>query len=316
MANGRQVDGAAGTGSAEMAMLTPALLALLTMLIWAGNTIVTKASAGVIAPASIAFYRWLIAFVVLTPFVARSVWRHRQEALRKAPQLFVLGMLGMVVYQSLAYEAAKTTTAVNMGVLVALMPLLTAVAGSIFANEQLTRARVAGAFVSLLGVAYLVTRGDPSVLTDGGFHVGDGLILIAVVANTFYGVLLRRWTISLPMWPQLWWQIGFATLVLLPLWLASDISPITATSLPLVLFAALPTSLLAPYCWILAVRGLGAGPSALFINVLPIMVAVLAVPLLGESLHSYHLIGGGLTLFGVLVGLRPARKRDAEARPA
>lgn len=56
---------------------TAGLAPLLTVLIWSGNTVVTKASAGVISPGSISFYRWLLAFIVLLPFVGRTAWRNR-----------------------------------------------------------------------------------------------------------------------------------------------------------------------------------------------------------------------------------------------
>lgn len=293
----------ATTMTERAGIATAGLYPLATMLIWSGNTIVTKASAGVIEPASISFYRWLIAFLVLTPFVAASVWRHRAVAFASLPKLFVLGMLGMVIYQCLAYVAAETTTAVNMGVLVASMPLISVLLASALAAERLTSRAVIGGMVSLVGLVFLAARGDLRELARSGVHVGDVLMIIAIVANSLYAVLLRRWSLTLPMWPQLWWQIAFAVLVLFPLWLFSDISPITVASLPLVLFAALPTSLLAPFLWMQAIRRLGAARSSLYINLLPIFVAALAWLLLGEALQAYHILGGGLALIGVAVGV-------------
>jgi drug/metabolite transporter (DMT)-like permease len=287
--------------------LRAALAPLATVLIWSGNVVVTEAAAGVIAPGSIAFYRWLIAFVVLLPFVAKAAWQKRSIAARHWLQLAVLGALGMVVYQSLAYEAAKTTTAVNMGVMLALMPLMSALLASLFAAERLSAARLAGGVVSLAGLVYLTSHGEPATLLTGGFHIGDGLMLIAIAANSLYGVLLKRWTIPLSMWLQLFWQIGFATLLLLPVWLMGTISPITTANLPLILYAAIPTSLIAPLCWMTAIQQLGAARTALFINLLPIVVALLAWAILKEQLHAYHAIGGALALIGVGIGLRQSR---------
>jgi len=291
--------------------LNAAFAPLATVLIWSGNVVVTEAASGVIAPGSIAFYRWLIAFLVLLPFVARAAWKHRVVVARHWLQLAVLGALGMVVYQSLAYEAAKTTTAVNMGVMLALMPLMSALLASLFAAERLSITRLAGGAVSLAGLVYLTSHGQPTTLLTGGFHIGDGLMLIAIAANSLYGVLLRRWTIPLSMWLQLFWQIAFATLLLLPVWLMGPISPITATNLPLILYAAIPTSLIAPFCWMTAIQRLGAARTALFINLLPIVVAVLAWGLLKEQLHGYHAIGGALALIGVGIGLRQAKVAKA-----
>ena len=75
---------------------------LLAVLVWTGNTLVTKAAALVIEPAAITFYRWVLAGLVLTPFVARSVWRERAIVMACWPKLASLGCLGMGMYQGLA----------------------------------------------------------------------------------------------------------------------------------------------------------------------------------------------------------------------
>jgi len=298
------------TAPAVPLTLAAALAPVATVLIWSGNVVVTEAASGVIAPGSIAFYRWLIAFFVLLPFVARAAWKHRAVAARHGLQLAILGALGMVVYQSLAYEAAKTTSAVNMGVMLALMPLMSALLASLFAAERLSFSRVAGGLVSLGGLLWLTSHGQPATLLTGGFHLGDGLMLIAIAANSLYGVLLRRWIIPLSMWLQLFWQIAAATLLLVPVWLMGTISPITMNNLPLILYAAIPTSLVAPLCWMTAIRQLGAARTALFINLLPVVVAVLAWAILNEQLHAYHAIGGGLALLGVGIGLRQRKSTE------
>jgi len=295
---------------------TAGLAPLLTVLIWSGNTVVTKASAGVISPGSISFYRWLLAFIVLLPFVGRAAWRNRAVLRQYWLKLATLGALGMVIYQSLAYEAAKTTSAVNMGVMIALMPLLSTLLAALLAGERLTIASLAGGAISLIGLVYLTSRGDPMILVNGGFHIGDGLMIIAVLANALYGVMLRRWAMPLSLWQQLFWQIGFSTILLIPVFLAGDISPITTANLPLILYAAIPTSLIAPFCWMIGIHKLGAGRASLLINLLPIVVAALAWALLREQLHSYHAIGGALALIGVGLGLHKAPAKNDPANDA
>ncbi|NRP86557.1 hypothetical protein GFPCMMHI_02463 [Ensifer adhaerens] len=292
------------------------LAPLLTVLIWSGNTVVTKASAGVISPGSISFYRWLLAFVVLLPFVGRTAWRNRALVREHWLKLAILGALGMVIYQSLAYEAAKTTSAVNMGVMLALMPLLSTFFASLLAGERLSASSLAGGAISLIGLIYLTSQGDPTRLINGGFHIGDGLMIIAVLSNALYGVMLKRWAMPIPIWQQLFWQIGFSTLLLIPVFLMGDISPVTTANLPLILYAAIPTSLVAPLCWMIGIQKLGASRTSLLINLLPIVVAALAWALLGEQLHSYHAIGGALALIGVGLGLRKSPTASDQAAPA
>ena len=293
-----------------------ALAPLAAIAIWTGNTLVTKASTGLIAPASITLYRWALAFLVLTPFVAREAWRHRALIARRWRQLAVLGCLASAVYQGLAYEAAKTTTAVNMGVIVAMMPLFSALLARTATDEALSARQVLGTLVSAAGIVYLITHGHPGALLSGQAHVGDALMLVAVFSNAIYGVLLRRWAIPLGTWTQLYVQIGFGTLLVLPFWLASDISPLTRANAPLVLYAALPASIGAPFFWMTGMRLLGPVRTTLYMNLLPVLVALCAWLWLGEQPRTYHLIGGLAALAGVMLGSRVGRPAPAAAPPS
>ena len=90
------------------------LYPLFAVIIWSINSIVSKLSADAIDPAAISFYRWLLALLVLTPFVLPGVWRTRQVIKPHLWRLAILGLLGMVLYQSLAYYAAQSVSALFM----------------------------------------------------------------------------------------------------------------------------------------------------------------------------------------------------------
>lgn len=288
---------------------------LLAVLIWTGNTLVTKLASVAIEPAAITFYRWLLAGLILTPFLLRSVWRQRAIVAAHWPKLTFLGFLGMGMYQGLAYEAAKTTSAINMGVVVALMPLLSTLLASLFAGEALTASRVGGAGLSLLGLVFLSTHGHLGELLNGAAHQGDALMLVAVASNALYGVLLKRWAVPLSTWQQLYVQIGFGVLLLLPFWWLSPSSPITARNVPLILYAGIPASIGAPFFWMSGIKRLGPARASLFMNLLPLFVALAAYTLLGEQLHAYHAVGGLLALAGVWWGQRQATVKASQVAP-
>jgi drug/metabolite transporter (DMT)-like permease len=252
---------------------------------------------------------------VLTPFAAGAVRRQRAVVWAHWKQLAVLGWLGMAMYQGLAYEAAKTTSAVNMGVIVALMPLFSTLMASCLAAERLSAARIGGAVVSLLGLAVLCTGGAPGQfaqqLLHGEAHVGDALMLLAVASNALYGILLKRWAIPLSTWQQLYVQIGFGILILTPFWVMAPPSPITSENLPLILYAGIAASIGAPFCWMNGIKRLGPARASMFLNLLPLFVALAASALLGEQLHGYHAVGGLLALTGVWWGQRPAARKPA-----
>ncbi|WP_416425052.1 DMT family transporter [Pseudomonas sp. App30] len=287
--------------------MTSSLAPLCAVVLWSGNTIVTKAAAVAIQPASIVFYRWLLAFALLSLFAGKGVWRNRQVVARHWSKLMVLGVLGMAVYQGLAYQAALTTSAINMGVLVSLAPLMSALLACAIAREAVPARTLAGALISLAGLFWLTSQGHPMRLFQQSLTPGDALMLVALFANALYGLLLKRWALPLSTWQQLQVQVGFGVLVTLPVWLMSPISPITASNAPLILYAGIAASIGAPFFWMKGVRHLGAPKASLYLNLVPVLVAVVACGVLGEQLHAYHAVGGGLALLGVGVGLRLKR---------
>jgi len=288
--------------------------ALLAAMIWAGNTVVSKMAAGVIAPAAISFYRWLLAALLMTPFLLLPTWRNRAAIGRHWPRLLALALTGMVLYQSLAYFAAETTSATNMGIILSTLPLLTLLLSGWLLGEAPSVATVGGGLLSFAGLLWLIGQGDPALLLRHGVRIGDGLMLLATLAYAAYGVLLRKWPLPLPTWQALYLQVLIAVPLLLPGWWLGPPAPLTAANLPLVLYAGIAASILSAFLWMKGVAGLGAARASIYMNLVPLMTALIAILLLSERLHGYHLIGGAVTLAGVLLaqGVLPRRRSTAE----
>ena len=284
------------------------LLPVLATLIWAASTVVNRLSVGVIDPAAISFYRWLTALLVLSPVLLPRAWRIRRAIRPHLPRLWLLGLLGMSLYQSLAYFAAHTVSATSMGLILATMPLLTVLVAFPLLNTRPTLPLLVGAAISFVGLAWLLAAGDLSSLWQHGVGRGEGLMLLASLSYALYCVLVKRWQIPLPIWESLYVQILCGTLLLVPPFLLASSMTLSAQSLPLVLFAGLFASALAPGLWIHGLQRLGAEKTAVLMNLVPLFTAVLAIGLLGETLHLYHAVGGGLILLGIaLAQWQPAR---------
>ncbi|WP_345828389.1 DMT family transporter [Erwinia sp. HDF1-3R] len=280
------------------------LFPLLAVLIWSVNAIVSKVSAGAIDPAAISFYRWLLALLVLTPFVLPGAWRNRQQIKPLWWKLLVLGLLGMVLYQSLAYYAAHSVSALFMGILNALIPLLTVLIGIVLLRLAPTMGIVIGSLLSFGGLVWLVSEGHPQRLLAQGLGKGELMMFAASTSYALYGVLTKRWAIALPGWQSLYVQILFGVLMLLPNFLLAQDVSLNLHNIPLVLFAGIPASVVAPFLWIQGMVRMGANTASVFMNLAPIFTAIIAVLFLHEQLHSYHYIGGGITLLGVILAQR------------
>jgi drug/metabolite transporter (DMT)-like permease len=283
------------------------LFPVFATLIWAASTVVNRLSVGVIDPAAISFYRWLTALLVLSPVLLPKVWRLRRQIRPHLPKLMLLGLLGMSLYQSLAYFAAHTVSATSMGLILATMPLLTVLLAFPVLDTRPTATLLVGALVSFAGLTWLLAAGDLPSLWQHGVGRGELLMLLASLSYALYCVLVKRWQIPLPTWESLYVQIICGTLLLVPPFVLAPSIALTAQNIPLVLFAGLFASALAPCLWMRGLQSLGAEKTAVLMNLVPLFTAVLAIVLLGETLHLYHAVGGGLILLGIgLAQYRPA----------
>jgi drug/metabolite transporter (DMT)-like permease len=277
---------------------------LLAIFIWAGNTVITKMSAGAIFPAEIGFYRWLLAGMLFTPFMLKPVIAHWPQIRPNLGKIFVLGVLGMAVYQSLAYFAAALTSATNMGIILSLMPLMSLAMAIVSLGQRLTAGALAGALLSFTGVLVVVSSGSLGALLEHGVNMGDAMMLVATLAYAIYSTLLKKWQLRLPPLVLLYLQVLVAVVVLFPLFVASPKIGPTLHNIPLVLYACLLASMLAPLAWMQAVVRLGPSRTTLFFNLLPLITALIASVVLHEQLAMYHLVGGVLTLGGVVLSGR------------
>ncbi|WP_299235185.1 DMT family transporter [uncultured Halomonas sp.] len=284
------------------------------VLIWSGNMTINQLTVGTIAPSSIAFLRWVLALAVLTPLVAPAAWQHRATIRREWPKLAVLGLLGMGLWQGLAYMAAETTSATNMGILAAMVPLLTVLLSALILREPPSLGGVAGGALALVGVAILLGRGSPLSLLELTVARGDALMLVAATCYALYGVMLKRWPIALPPWVLLYGQVIFAVLILLPPYLLGPMTPVDSSNIGLILYAGIPASIITTFLWMLAIRRIGASQASIFINLMPLFSAIIAMFALGERIALFHFLGGALILAGVVMAqtlTRPLGRRSA-----
>ncbi|MNO96921.1 aromatic amino acid exporter [compost metagenome] len=205
-----------------------------------------------------------------------------------------------------------------MGIILSLMPLMSLALAIISLGQRLTIGALIGAVVSFIGVLVVVSAGDLAVLVQHGVNGGDALMLIATLAYAVYSTLLKKWQLRIPPLQLLYLQVLVAIIVLFPLFLFSEKTGLGAGNIGLVIYACVLASMIAPLAWMQGVSRLGPSRTTLFFNLLPAVTAVIAAMVLGEQLALYHLVGGVLTLVGVILAERwktPLRRSATVPQP-
>lgn len=277
---------------------------LLAVLSWAGNTVITKMSATSIEPTEIGFYRWVLAWLLLTPFVLRPTLRNWWRIRPHLWKIFIMGTLGMAMFQSLMYFAAQYTQAANIGIIQALIPAISLMLAMTMLGQRLTRAAVIGALTAFIGVLLVVSNGDLWSVVQQGVNRGDALMVVAVLSYALYSTLLKRWQVEIPALQMLYLQMFAAIVVQLPLFVLMPKTGLNWVNIPLVLYACLAASIIAPLAWMHGVRAMGPSRMAIFFNLMPILSLFAAALALGEQMYFYHWLGAGIIVCGVYLAER------------
>ncbi|MGV0887400.1 DMT family transporter [Acinetobacter venetianus] len=284
------------------------VLPLIAVLIWSLNIAVTRYVADYISPVSISFYRWFVAFLILTPFMLPKVWKQRAVIGKDLGKLAVLSAFGMVLYQGLSYTAAHYTTATNMGIVNAFVPVFTIFISYLILKDVPNRFALFGSLLSFAGLIYVMSQGHISSLFEQGGHWGDAVMVVAVGFYAFYGVFLKKWQLKLPLLTSLYVQIGFALLYHVPFLLWFGLDGINADNAASVLYAGVFPSLIAPLLWMVAVQAIGPNRTSIFMNLMPVFTAIIASLWLSEHWTIYHTIGGMMILVGIIMAQKKTMK--------
>ncbi len=296
-----------------------ALLGLiLTNLFWAGDAIIARFVTADIPPLTLACGRWFFAFLFILPFS----WPHLKGNLPVIRQrwlvIFLLGTMGIAIYNAVFYLAAHSSTAVNITLVASTLPLVALLISWILLAIRPTNWQLLGIAISLIGVLIIISQGDFKQFLSLHFNEGDILVFGLALLWSLYSVLLRKYPIKLN-------AVALITVLIaagLPLvfvlfvveWLVLPSISLRIDVIPAFLYVAIFPSILAYIFWNHGVKVLGPNITALSTYLMPLFTAILAVTILKEAIYFYHFIGGALILVGLYFGsifkMRKINERD------
>jgi drug/metabolite transporter (DMT)-like permease len=286
----------------------PFFILFLPPLFWASNFIAGRSVSHLAAPLNLSFWRWFIALIILLPFIVVPIWKQRQIIQKHFIKILVLAALGIAGFNSLVYIALQDTTATNALLLNSFIPIFIILISSLLLRETITKIQALGVFLSLLGVIAIITKMDYLIIKHLTLNKGDLWMLLAALDWALYSVLLKYFR------PKEMSPIAFlgiliflGVLILLPLHLYNPFNEIAwvwdETMVKVVLYIAIFPSIISYLAWNYGVQKIGAAKGGQFIHLMPFFGAILAVILLNEEIHSYHIIGGLFIATGLWLSL-------------
>lgn len=285
-------------------------LLVLTALFWAGNAIAGQLAVGHVRPFQLVFLRWILVAGALWMLYGAQVRAHWPAIRPRLPALALLSFTGFTAFNILFYIASESTTAVNIGILQGAMPGLVLVGTVLAYRTRVSAVQIAGVALTMAGVVLIASRGDPAALAAQAVNRGDALMLLACILYAAYAVALRKRP-AMPGAPFFTLLAVFAALTSLPpalaeALLAEGYSAPTTRGWLVTLYVAIFPSCLSQIFFLRGVDAIGPGRAGVYINLVPVFAAFLAIVLLGERFAWYHGTALALVLAGVWLAQRPA----------
>lgn len=271
-------------------------------LISAGTYIVAKGAINEFAPLVFAFYRFIFAALALAVIaVARGVFFKFER--RHWPKLILLGILAVPINQCLFLYGLQFTLPTHPALLFATTPVWVYLFSIWKKEERMTTGKTTGILVALIGVISFFAEKGVSMKTD--YLLGDGIILVAVLAWAAYTVVGRSLVREKGAFAVTSSTLILGTIIYFPLGfylaLTFDYSAISWVGWSGVAYTALLTSVLAYTIWQWGIKHMEPSRTAIFMNMQPIVTALLAYYLLDERLSAGSVVFGAVILLGVFL---------------
>ncbi|MEI8075157.1 MAG: DMT family transporter [Bacteroidota bacterium] len=281
-------------------------LAVLATMVWAGNFVISKGVNQLIGPISLAFFRWLLATLIITPIAWSSYKREKQYIKENIKYLFWVSLSGIALFNTCIYVSGHFTSAINMALIgTTSSPIFATIFAIVFLKEKISLGRVIGLIICIIGILILLSKGSFEKLLALHFGVGDLWILAAGFCFAVYSVLVRKKPATISSLHFLMLIFSMGALMLFPFFLIESWylpkPQFTAPLIGSILYLGFGTSVLAFLCWNIALQKLGTSRTVLFGNLTPIFSTLEAVLILGEKISSIHLLSGLLVIIGLVI---------------
>ncbi len=290
----------------------PYALLVIATLFWASNAIAGKLAVGEITPAMLVFLRWICAGAILYGLGARHFHRDFPVIRAHMGLLGALGAIGFTGFSLGLFTALHYTSAVNVAIEQSAIPMFVLTISFVVLRINPLLMQVVGLLMGMAGVVIAATQGAPMQLLSANVNRGDLIMIAAAFAYAVYSFSLR-WRPSIHWMSFLIAAMIGASLAALPVlvWTMVRDGAVVPTLFgwAILAYVSIFPSIISQALFVRAVEAIGAGRASLFITLVPVFSALLAVAILGEALHLYHILALALVLGGIALAESQARRQ-------
>ena len=283
---------------------TAYIFLILATLFWSGNFIVGKAaSLFEIPPFTLNFYRWTFAWLILAPFTLKEIYKAKSHILNNLKYVLILGITSITLFNSIVYYSLYYTQVISGVLMISTIPVWIIFIASILNIEKTNAFQIIGVGLSLIGVIFIITKADLNLIKNLDFNKGDLSMIVAMFAWAVYSALLKKKKYEISQITLLQVVIICGLIFLIPIYfIEMNMGHVIKLGKPFYLtltYVVIFPGLASFFFWIKGIALIGANRAGVFLHLIPIFGAIMAIIIFDEKFMFYHFLGAIFIIAGI-----------------
>ncbi len=284
----------------------------LAALFWSGNFIIGKfATLFEVPPLTLNFFRWVMVWFILIPFTIKEILAKGNYIKENFLVISVMGILTISTFNSVVYFALNYTQVINAVLMLAAIPPTIIIFSSIMNIEKTNIFQISGLILSIFGVGTIISNADIQKIISLSFNKGDIWMIVCVLSWSLYSTLLKKSKLELSQFSLIQIMVTVGLIFLFPQFLYEqsiglDVK-INKAFIFILIYVVIFPAIAAYYCWQKAIELIGPNRSSMFIQLMPLFSALMAIIIFKEKFQFYHFVGASFIISGIYLSNRKTR---------
>ena len=280
------------------------VLLVLAVFFWAGNFIVGKfATLFEIPPLTLNVFRWVSVWLILMPFTYKEIYNNLPNIKKKWFVISFMGVITISTFNSVVYFALNYTQVINAVLVLAAIPAATIVLSSLMNIEKTNIFQILGLFLSIIGIGSIISNGDIQKIISLSFNKGDLWMIVCVITWALYSTLLKKNKFKFSQFTLIQLMVSAGLLFLIPqLFYEKSIGlevNFNKAFFSILFYVVVFPAIAAYYFWQKGIEIIGPNRATMFIQLMPLFSAVMAILIFKEKFELYHFIGATFIVSGI-----------------
>ncbi len=285
------------------------LFLVLATFCWSGNFIVGKfATLYEIPPLTLNVFRWISVWFILIPFTYKEIFKNLPYIKKNWLVISFMGVITISTFNSVVYFALNYTQVINAVLMLSAIPAATIVLSSLMKIEETNIFQLFGLVLSIIGIGSIISNGDIQKIISLDFNKGDMWMLVCVITWSLYSTLLKKNNFKLSQFTLIQLMVSVGILFLIPQFfyeksIGLELS-LDKNFILILIYVAIFPAIAAYYFWQKGIEIIGPNRASMFIQLMPLFSAVMAIIIFKEKFELYHFVGAIFILSGIYLSNR------------